>query len=473
MRASFVPQPSFADLELQSQDIATNKTLYAISDLLDRHGDLVDVVHQDLVRGLRKPRTGRWGMTAEQVLRAFVLKGIKNWDLRELRERTADGFGLRRFTRFFSRRVPKHDAFNRAFNRLRPETVRTINDAVIRAAVDRGLEDGTRLRVDTTVVETDIHWPTDSTLLWDSVRVITRLVRRFLDKLTVPGPGFTNRTRSARRRMQEIQRMTPAQRRTRLVPKYRELLRTTEQVVADARRVLDTVPADPAESPTGLVIRQAIAQQIHHFCGLADRVIAQTRRRVLEKEQVPAGEKVLSIFEPHTDLIKRGKARKPMEFGHKVFLAESRIGLITQYCVIAGNPNDEIHVLPSLQRHHEAFGLAPDLYAADRGFYSVTNLDACRQAGVKLECLPQRGGRKTAERAVYEKSRAFRQGQRFRAGIEGRISVLCRGRGMRRCLLEGPVRFETFLGLAVLANNLMVIAERLLKPRRRKPKPPT
>jgi len=473
MRASVVPQPSFADLELQSQSIATNKTLDAISDLLDRHGDLVDVVHQDLVHGLRNPRTGRWGMTAEQALRAFVLKGVKNWDLRELRERTADGYSLRLFTRFFAQPVPKHDAFNRAFNRLRPETVRAINDSVIRAAVDCGLEDGTRLRVDTTVVETDIHWPTDATLLWDSVRVITRLVRRFLDTLTVSGPSFTNRARSARRRMQEIQRMTAAQRQTRLVPKYRELLRITEQVVGNARRVVDTALADPAADPISLVLRQAIAQEIQRFCGLADRIIAQTRRRVLEGEQVPAGEKIYSIFEPHTDLIKRGKAQKPVEFGHKVFLAESRIGLITQYCVLAGNPKDHIHVLPSLQKHQEFFGVAPDLYAGDRGFYSTTNHEACRHAGVEGECLPQCGGRKTPERAAYEKSRAFRQGQRFRAGIEGRISVLLRGRGMRRCLLEGPVRFEVFVGLAILANNLMVLAERLLKPRRRQRKLPT
>ena len=150
--------------------------LHAIGALLDAQPGLVDLVRQDLVRDLRRPHTGREGLTAEQTLRAYVLKHVKHWDLRELRERTADGFTLRDFTRFFSAPVPTHTAFHRAFCRLRPETVRALNEAVVRAAVAQGLEDGHRLRADTTVVETNIHFPTDSGLLWDGVRVLTRLV---------------------------------------------------------------------------------------------------------------------------------------------------------------------------------------------------------------------------------------------------------------------------------------------------------
>ena len=470
MRAN--PQPSFADLELQSQ-VVLEPTLEAISELVDQHPELVELVHRDLMRGLKRSRTGRRGMTAEQVLRTFVLKSIKDWDLRELRERTADGYSLRLFTRFFCQPVPRHDAFNRAFHRLRPETLEAINEALVRVAVDLGLEDGKQLRVDTSVVETDIHWPTDSTLLWDAIRVITRLVLGFREKLpaAICAIRFNNRTRSARRRMQEIQRMTTAQRRSRLVPKYRELIRIAEQVVEQARRVIETTPAACAtDDPLDVVARQELAQEIDHYCGLAERVLVQTRRRVLHGETVPANEKVYSIFEPHTDLIKRGKARKPVEFGHKIFLAESRIGLVTQYRVIEGNPNDDGHVAPSLEEHQRLFGAPPELYAGDRGFYSPANLEECRQAGVALECLPQCGGRKTPERAAYEKSAAFRNGQRFRAGVEGRISVLFRGRGMKRCRLEGPVRFEVFVGLSVLANNLLVIAERLARRRRRKRK---
>ena len=199
-------------------------------------------------------------------------------------------------------------------------------------------------------------------------------------------------------------------------------------------------------------------------------MIDQARRRALDGAQLPNSEKIYSIFEPHTDLIKRGKVRTPVEFGHKVFLAESAQGLITQYEVLNGNPPDELHVAPSVRRHRQAFGRVPDLYSSDRGFFNEHNLISCNQEGVKVVCIPQRGGKKTSDREAYEKSTDFKQGQRFRAGIEGRISVLLRGRGMKRCLAQGRDRFEFLVGTAVLANNLMRVTDLLAKqsPRTRK-----
>jgi len=233
-------------------------------------------------------------------------------------------------------------------------------------------------------------------------------------------------------------------------------------VVADARRVAANAQrVKKVDALTAAKIK-ATCQQIAHYEELADRVIDQTRRRILDGEQVPTEEKVYSIFEPHTDLIKRGKKLKPVEFGHKVFLAESAQGLITDYQVLTGNPADSNHVEASLERHKETFGCAPDLYAADRGFHSPENQESCKTAGVAQECIPQCGGVKSAEREAIERSAAFKKGQRFRVGIEGRISVLFRGRGMKRCLAEGRERFEVLVGAAVLANNLMKIAELLM-----------
>lgn len=460
------PQVSFADLEFIRQGVHMEPVLRSISDFLSNQAGLVERVRQDLERGLKNPATGRNGLTAQQVLHSLILQRVKNWDLRELRERIADGYTLRGFTHFFANPVPKHDAFHRAFNRLTPESLEAINERLVRAAVAGGLEDGNKLRVDTTVVETDIHYPTDSTLLWDTVRVVTRLVKH-LDKLLPKSVGgFPNRTRSARRRMQAIQRMTPQQRSQRQVARYGELIAITEQVVGNARRVLartkkvSGIAQDPAIP--------ALRKEIEHYCQLGDRVIDQSRRRVLQGEQVSAEQKVYSIFEPHTDLIKRGKANKPVEFGHKVFLAESACGLITQYRVLEGNPIDENHVEPSLRRHKKTFGHTPELYATDRGFHSEKNVRACEQAGVCVVSIPQCGGKKTPERKAHERSPEFRQGQRFRAGIEGRISVLFRGRGMRRCLAEGREHFDVLVGAAVLANNLMVIAQLLIKKAKRR-----
>ncbi|MBI4520327.1 MAG: ISNCY family transposase [Gemmatimonadetes bacterium] len=469
MTAATRRQLSFADLEFLHQGVRLEPLLQSISDFLDGQTDLLELVRADLERGLSNPAAGRRRrLTPQQVLRSLTLQRVKNWDYRELRERIADGYTLRRFTEFFSQPVPKHDAFHRAFRRLRPETLRTINERVVEAAVAQGLEDGKKLRVDTTVVETDIHHPTDNKLLWDTVRVVTRLVGRLQEYFADGIVHFRNRTRSARRRALEIERLTARQRPQQQMGKYRELIRIANHVLTEARAVLQATKATATIQLVSLILIEQLRHEITHYCDLGQRVIDQTRRRVLHGEQVPVEEKIFSIFEPHTDLIKRGKALKPVEFGHKVFLAESARGLITQYDVLDGNPADTDHVRPSLQRHAETFGRSPDLYAADRGFDSIANLKACQDAGVKLACIPQCGGKKVPEREALEKRTDFKRGQRFRAGVEGRISVLFRGRGMKRCLAEGRERFEVFVGTTVLANNLLAIGELRLQNQKRR-----
>src|SRR4030088_1419966 len=453
------------------QGVCLEPWLQAISDFLDRQHAMIERVRRDLVRGLKQPRKGRRGLTAPQVLRSLILMRVKNGDDRELRERIADGVTLRQFTDFYCDPVPKHDAFNRGFNRLTPQTLKAVNDLLVQAAVALGLEDGAKLRVDTTVLETDIHHPTDNTLLWDVVRVVTRLVGRLAKALNLRRiASFRDRRRSARRRMYEIQRMTTRQRQDRQTATYRELIGIAEEVVANAKTAVEKTARMRGKDPLADIALDALRDEIAHYCGLGERVIDQARRRVLDGEQVPNAEQIYSIFEPHTDLIKRGKVRTPVEFGHKVFLAESAKGLITQYEVLKGNPCDEVHVAPSLKRHRRAFGRAPELYASDRGFFSEQNATACVHGAVTTVSIPQRGGSKTPQRHAYERSAAFKQGQRFRAGIEGRISVLMRGRGMKRCRADGAERFALFVGAAVLANNLMILAALLTKrlSRRRK-----
>jgi len=464
-------QLSFADLQLQACGVHLDPILQRIADFLDQNAEIVELVRQDLLRGVKKPAAGRHGITPAQTLRSLVLMRVKNWDYRDLRDRINDGYTLRNFTQFDSQAVPKHDAFHRAFLRLTPATLTAINQAVVRAAVQLDLEDGKQLRVDTTVVETNIHYPTDGTLLWDAVRTITRQVGDLHQKLPRGVKSFTDRTQSARRRMQTLQRMTAQQRQQQQTPKYRELIRITEQVVGEAQKVIAAAKRVHKVDAITYAVKEALCQQIAESCGLAERIIEQARRRVLQGETVPADEKIYSFFEPHTDCIKRGKTLKPVEFGHKVFLAESAQGLITDYRVLKGNPVDSDHVQASLDHHQQIFGCAPDEYAADRGFYTADNVEQCKTAGVKRVSIPQKGGQKTAEQEQLEKSRVFKKGQKFRAGIEGRISVLFRGRGMKRCLAKGRERFEILVGAAVLANNLMRIADLLEKraAKRRRP----
>jgi len=413
-------QVSFADWELVRQGLCLEPLLQAISDFLDDQEDIIEQVRCDLRRGLKKAETGRSGLTPQQVLRSLVLMRVKNWNYRELRERIADGCTLRQFTDFYCLPVPRHDAFHRGFNRLTPETLKAINDLVVQAAVELGLEDGQKLRVDTTVVQTDIHHPTDNTLLWDVVRVVTRLIGRLATALSRRRiKGFRDRTRSARRRMQEIQRMTTRQRQEQQTATYRELIGIAEEVIESARAALrQTRKARGKDMITDLAIAET-RKEIEHFCGLGDRVIDQSRRRVLNGEQVPTVEKLYSIFEPHTDLIKRGKVQSPIEFGHKVFLAESARGLITQYDVLDGNPVDEQHVVISLERHRQTFGDVPKLYGSDRGFFSEKNVMSCKQEGVKVGCIPSGAASKRPSARLMRRAGSSRTASAFAPASRG------------------------------------------------------
>src|ERR1700736_5278191 len=273
---------SFADLELLRQGVRLDTLLRAICDFLDKQRALVERVRRDLVRGLKQPDHGRRGLTAAQVLRALVLMRVKDWDYRELRERIADGITLRAFTNFYCEEVPKHDAFNRSFNRLTPATLKAINELVVEAAVKLGVEDGSKLRVDTTVVETDIHHPTDNTLLWDVVRVLTRLLGRLAKALELRRiAGFRNRSRAAHRRMYEIQRMTTRQRQdagSQQNATYRALIGIAKEVVANARMALDDTAAMRGKDLLTALNIKALREEIAHYCALGARVIDQARR---------------------------------------------------------------------------------------------------------------------------------------------------------------------------------------------------
>jgi len=456
-------QPSFADLEFWRR-VRPDPVLQQISAFLDAQGELLTLVHRDLTRGLKKKRRGRAGISAEQVLRSFVLMRLKNWDYRELAERIADGYTLRQFTRFDCAPVPRHDAFNRSFVQLKAATLRRINGALVQVAVQMGLESVTKLRVDTTVVETDIRYPRDSALLWDTVRVLSRLVASIAELAPAAGQGFPRRTRRAKRRMQEIGRMRErAQRPRALARKYRDLIRVTTEVIEKAEAVAAQAPTAKVTGLLDALKLGVLCDEVTRFAELGRHVIDQSERRIFRGETVPADEKRYSIFEPHTDMIKRGKVYKPVEFGHKVLLVESRIGLITDYRVLDGNPVDSQHLLPVVDRHRKRFGKAPAVLAGDRGFHDTANCARVRRRGVKLVAIPQRGGKRTPAQQRFEHSRPFKRAQAFRSGVEGRISVLFRGRGMKRCRWSGRERFELFIAAAVLANNLMVIAARLLK----------
>jgi len=319
-------------------------------------------------------------------------------------------------------------------------------------AWERKLEKGKSLRVDTTVVETNIAYPLDSRLLWDSIRVLTRLMERSCQGLSELHFAFAKRTRRAKKLCYRIvMAKGPKANHTRQ-RLYKDLLKVAQEVFRIGKRCLEEMRKHP--EPASL----SLCEKLDHYLTLAATAIHQCERRVLKGEKVPASEKILSLFEAHTDIIKRGKSQSPTEFGHKVLITTAQSGLITQYQVFRGNP-DDAHMIPDILALHEKhYGHAPDKLCGDRRFFSVDNERLAYHKGVKKVSLCKPGYR-SKDRKEIEKKRWFKTLQRFRAGIEGIISALMRSYGLKRCFWKGWEAFQSYVGLSVVTFNLQKIAQ--------------
>jgi IS5 family transposase len=310
-------------------------------------------------------------------------------------------------------------------------------------------------------VETDIHYPTDSALLGDGVRVLSRLLKRARRVLgpaaEAIGPeAFRSRVRTVRRLAQQLHRIARRKgpkAREALKAAYRRLIDTAKRTGAQARRVREALARRTKPAA------RRLAQRIGMVLPFLIQGIGQASRRVLGGEAVPAAEKILSLFEPHTQIVPRFKAGKAVEFGRKLRLDEVEGGIITGYAILQqGGGQDQPYLKDSLEAHRRHFGRAPDLLAADRGLASAENERLAHEAGVKQVALP-RVGQATAERKALEKGRRFRRGYRFRAGIEGRIHVLRRDRGLKRCRYHGEGGMGRWVGWGIVTHNLVKVAE--------------
>jgi IS5 family transposase len=434
--------------------------LVQLDELLD-DDELFSVVKADLIR--RHPNSGRLGRHStpvEVTLRMLVVKRLYGWSYEQTERFVCDSIVLRQFCRLYLEPVPDDTTLIRWANQIGSETVAALNDRAVELARSLKVTCGRKLRVDSTVVETNIHHPTDSALLSDGVRVLSRLLRRARKALApeeVDRLGkeiFRTRNRSVRRtaqRLHRIARRKGEKAKEELKQAYRKLIGITQASRAQAGRVVEAL----RESAGGGARR--LQEQFEHFLPLVDQGIAQASRRVLDGEQVPAPEKLLSLFEEHTRIITRHKAGKPREFGRKVLLDEVDGGIISRYGVLAESGSERSELPESLQAHQEHFGRAPELLAGDRGLYSSENEKRAREAGVKRVVLPK-SGRLSEERQRHEKQRWFKCGFRFRAGIEGRISVLNRAFGLGCCLDHGEAGMGRWVGWGILTHNLRQIA---------------
>jgi IS5 family transposase len=368
---------------------------------------------------------------------------------------------LRRFTRILNGPMMNFTTYCNLKNRIRPGTWKRINRALAKSAAEGDAVSGERLRLDTTAVETNIHYPSDSSLLWDTCRVTARLVRqaREIDPDAV-GDGRLH-DRAARRHATWISRKAGRkqvgsaalrERYTALFGLAEGILRRAGEVAAALRRGLEANAYDLM----GDALAGEIAEQLEHYRGLGARVLDQARRRVLLGEVVPAKEKLYSIFEPHTEMLLRGKANKPIEFGHMVFLQQVEGCFVTDYEVFRQRPREPGLLARAVRRHEKVFGEAPCELSADKGFW---NGEAYRPVAEEVDVVAiGKKGRRTAAETRRETSPAFQAAQRFRAGIEGTISFLKRALGLSRCLNKGWNHFAATVGAAIFAHNLWILA---------------
>ena len=394
-----------------------------------------------------------------------MLKRLKGWSYRELERELRASLLYRRFTRFYEDPIPDFSNLCRAFALFGKEGTQQIHQRIVQQAKEADLTGAKKLRTDTTAVETNIHHPTDSSLLADSLRVMTRYLQRIVKGCQESEIQIVNHARAAKHRVLEIARaariFTQAGQ-EQLKQSYAKLIGLTQGLRAQAAAVLlalkDSQLVARPEAFSKVLRAEA---SLKYYLPLVEKVIIQSEARIFQAD-THHPDKILSLFEPHSVVIRKGKAHKPNEFGRLVRIDEVEKGLVSNYFVAPGNLCDKQQWVPALQAHVERFGQAPQLAAADRGFWNGANEKAAAQLGVKQVVLPGRG-RLSPTRALRQKQRWFRRGQSWRAGIEARLSTLKHRFAMRRAFYKGEIGFERYVGWCIIAHNLVAMSRASLK----------
>ena len=429
---------------------------------------LLSIVYEALARRSPQSRTrGRPGTPAEVVLRLLLLKHLRNWSYRVLEREVRANLVYRQFTRIGAEKVPDAKTLGRLALALGPQVIEQLHARVVAIAREKQVIRGRRLRLDTTVVETDIHYPTDSSLLGDGVRVLTRTMKRIAQIAGRAGTRLRDRTRNVRYRVLEIARASRSrvpQGQERLKACYRKLLYSTARVVGQAKRFVEEVAAGVkrARAPLDLISLQAQRAYLERMIPRVQQVMHQTRERLFKGNTHVPG-KLVSLFEPHTEIIRKGKAAKPTEFGKMVKIQEAERQIVTHYEVYGERPSDSDLLLPAIVVHEQLLGRTPYLLTADAAFFSQRNEVAAQGRGVKRVAIPNRSS-KSAQRKRLERKRWFRNAQKWRTGSEGRISLLKRRHGLNRCRYKGMPGIQRWVGLGVIADNLINLGHALADP---------
>ena len=443
----------------------------AVDDLWEpwmRHADraledetLLLIIEQELAKRCKKSKTrGRPATTSEVILRLLLLKHLRDWSFADLTQEVRANLVYRDFTRIGGGKVPDDKTMSRLARQLGPEVVAKLHQRVVEIALENKVAQGRKLRVDTTVVETNIHYPTDSSLLGDGVRVLTRVMKRVGQVAGQAGTRLRDRSRSIKLKVLAIARASRNKTESgkqKLQQSYVALLDAASRVVGQARQFSQEIGAGIKRGPRKILSKAK--RQLDEMIPRLQQVLFQTRQRVLHGNTRADG-KLVSVFEPETEVIRKGKANKPNEFGKLVKIQEAENQLITSYEVLDRRPADSTLLIPSLEQHVQLFGRAPEALAADPGFFSAANEAAAETLGVKRISIPS-SGTPGKQRQAKQKMRWFKKLQKWRTGCEGRISVLKRRHGLRRSRYKGVAGIQRWVGLGIIADNLIHIGDHM------------
>lgn len=448
MRQKRINQVSIFDLFSEHE---IGRELKAMSARLDQHRDVLDWVAADL--SLKDVSdSGRHGLPAESVLRCALLKQYRQLSYQELAFHLSDSASFQAFARLPPKLFPKKSVLQKTISRIQPATWERINQRLLVDARQEKVEKGDVVRIDSTVTETTIHAPTDSSLLWDGVRVMVRLLEAAKAMPGASAIGFCNHRRLAKKRARAIVYTRGKDKKARL---YRDLIKVTMNTLDYLDQAKIALTVMPVAS---LLQLEAWFAQVAYYTPLIKQVIDQTQRRVFQGESVPASEKIFSLFEPHTDIVIKGS--RDVQYGHKLNLSSGKSGLILDVVVEAGNPADTDRLLPMLDRHIETYGSAPRQLAVDGGYASKDNLAKAKKRGVEDMAFHKKRGLSIED--MVRSHWVYRRLRNFRAGIEAGISCLKRAYGLTRCTWKGLVHFKSFVVSSVVAHNLALLAR--LKP---------
>ena len=426
--------------------------LRGISDILDDNSIIYEWVLQDLTRDVTHTDTGAEGMTAEQVVRAAIIKQMEGFSYEDLAFHLLDSLSYRRFCRIgFAHKGFQKSALCHNIKSISAETWEAINRILVAYGKDKGTEKGRQARIDCTVVCSNIHEPKDSNLLWDCVRVITRMLLQLNVESNEFSLTFSDHSKRAKKRMLAILNANNEKVRKK---HYRDLLKVTQDTVSYAQDAVHILSQFPFKDLAQSILVKKRVNDLKQALKLTEKVIEQTTRRVINGEKVPANEKIFSIFEPHTDIII--KDRRDTYYGHKICLSGGPSNLITDCLIVEGNPADSTLTTEMLDRQERVYGHYPLKVALDGGFASKDNLKAAKKRGIKDVCFAKKRGLK--EEDMCRSKRVYKRLRRFRAGIEAGISWLKRCFGLWTCTWKSFRSFKSYVWASIVSANLLVLA---------------